>query len=208
MPTDSAAGPYLELDKATTAEEREKAIERLNNVRFTPVEGQVAFIKELVKQPDEARRFLEDPKRYAVEHGVLLNPNVVKKLNDQILFDVVLDEEFCGSVGPHATKDLIDLRSRLKFGSTKIKPVGPGGDPINPVANAAAVAAGAAVVMAAAAVVTMVVTLVRTSHPADLVSLQGLGDKGVLLPGNQRFIARTPTLDLRGQGGSNTSLRR
>lgn len=191
----------IELDKRTQ-EELQSVHERLESVKFTPVEGQVAFIKELIKRPNETKRFLADPKQYAVDHGILIDPQLVKKVVNQVLFDTVLDEEFCGSTGVHVTKDIVDLRDRLKPGG--IKPVGPGGDPINPVANAAVVAAAAAVAVAVVEVVTMVVTLVRAKRPADLVSLQGLGANGVMLPGNTRFIDRSRVggiAAVRGAGG-------
>ncbi len=175
---------------------------RLQNVKFTPVEGQIAFVKELIKQPAEAKAFMNDPKTYAVEHGILLNPDVIRSVVNQVMFDTVLDEELVSTVGQHAAKDIADMRAHLKPGKLKVDVVG--GGRYNPVANAAAVAAGAAVVMAVVAVVTMVVTLVRATRPGDLVSLQGLGAKGVLLPGNQVFVNRTKQLGgiaaIRGMG--------
>ena len=42
-----------------------------------------------------------------------------------------------------------------------------------------------------AAIEEAVVTLVRAKRPADLVSLQGLGTRGVVLPGDMRFIDRS-----------------
>lgn len=188
MADDLKIRALIELDKRTQ-EELKARDERLENVKFTPVEGQVAFIKELIKRPEETRRFLADPKQYAVDHGILVDPKVVKTVVNQILFDTVLDEEFCGMAGVHVTKDIVDLRDRLKPGG--IKPIGPGGGPVNPVANAAVVAAAAAVAVAVVEVVTMVVTLVRAKRPADLVSLQGLGTRGVVLPGDMRFIDRS-----------------
>lgn len=188
MPNDTSIESLKGLDKQTEAM-LVATRDRLSNVQFTPVEGQVAFIKELIKMPAEGKLFFADPKQYAVDHGVLLNPDVVRTVTNQVLFDTALDDDFCGTVGPHVTKDIVDLRDRLKPGG--IKPIGPGGDPVNPVANLAAVAAAAAVVMAVVAVVTMVVTLVRVKKPSDLLSLQGLGSKGVLLPGNQVFVNRT-----------------
>lgn len=165
---------------------------KLDNVQFTPVEGQIAFIKELIKSPAETRAFIAAPKDYAVDHGILLNPDVVRAVVNQVMFDASLDTALHTEIGPSASKDLIDLRDRLKPGG--LKPVGPGGDPVNPAANAAAVAAGAAVAMAVVAVVTMVVTLVRAKKPEDLVSLQGLGAHGVLLPGKQIFVNRGKAL--------------
>ncbi len=172
-----------------TAKARREALEKMDNVMPSPVEAQVAFIKELIKNPGEAKKFFAAPKEYAVEHAILIDPMIVKKVVDQAMFDIALDEDFCGTVGPHVTKDLVDIRNKLKPGT--IPQVGPNGEPINPVANAAAVAAGAAVVMAVVMVVTMVVTLIRTKRPADLVSLQGLGKTGTLLPGGIRFTDRT-----------------
>lgn len=189
MPSDSVTLASLKsLDKATQ-ESFDDVKSKLDSVKFTALEGQVAFIKELLKSPAETKKFMEDPKQYSVDHGVLLNPDVVKVITNQILFDAVLDDEFCATGGVHVTKDLVDLRGRLRPGG--IRPIGPGGAPVNPAANAAAVAAGAAVAMAVVAVVTMVVTLVRAKRPQDLVSLQGLGSTGVLLPGNIRFVNRT-----------------
>jgi len=187
MAEDPRLSALFALDKSTQEEHR-AITGRLEKVQFTPVEGQVAFIKEIIKTPDEAKIFLANPKQYAVDHGILIDPQVVKKVVNQVLFDTVLDEEFCGTAGIHVTKDIIDLRDRLKPGG--IKPVGPGGDPVNPVANAAVVAAAAAVAVAVVEVVTMVVTLVRAKRPADLVSLQGLGEKGIMLPGNISFQNR------------------
>lgn len=179
----------LKILDLQTSETIEEAKDRISKVQFTPIEGQVAFIKELIKRPEESRLFLDNPKQYSIDHSVLLHPDVVRTITNQVLFDTTLDEKFSEDMGKYVTKDIVDLRSRLKPGG--IKPIGPGGDPVNPVANAAVVAAAAAVVMAAAAVVTMVVTLVRAKKPEDLVSLQGLGSTGVILPGNQVFINRT-----------------
>jgi hypothetical protein len=118
------------------------------------------------------------------------------------MFDVALDEDFVRAAGPHIAKDLVDLRNRRKFGEPSLPgpiprpepgPIPgpqPGPDPM-PMAVPAVVAAAAAVVVAAVEVVTMVVTLVRVSRPADLVSLQGLSDHGILLPGGRPFVDRT-----------------
>lgn len=189
MADDAKLRSLIELDKRTQ-EELQATRDRLSSVKFSPLEAQIAFVKELIKRPEEAKALFADPKQYAIDHGIMMDPAVVQKIVNQVMFDTVLDEDFCRTAGVHVTKDLVDLRDRLKPGG--IKPIGPGGDPVNPVANAAVVAAAAAVAVAVVEVVTMVVTLVRAKRPADLVSLQGLGAQGITLPGNLRFINRAP----------------
>ncbi|MFD0958010.1 hypothetical protein [Paenibacillus chungangensis] len=167
---------------------RKEKLDRLDRVKASSVEAQLAFIKELVKNQESTKAFLKDPKKYAVDHGILLSPEVVKAISNAVIFDVALDEEVANTLGSHGLQDLIDMRE---------------GKPTGVHANAAAVAAGAAVVAAAAAVVTMVVTLVRASQPADLVSLQGLGKQGIKLPGGKNFIPRDnmkTNFNLRGRG--------
>lgn len=164
-----------ENDNRTNQSDRSKAYRKLSKTKFAPVEAQIAFIKELTKSKTEADAFMKNPKQYAVDHGMLLSPDIVKKLTNQVLFDVGLDKTLTDQLGKYAHKDLIDMRYQNPFGVR---------------AFPAAVVAVAAVVAAAAAVVTMVVTLVRASRPIDLVALQGLSEKGILLPGNIKFNAR------------------
>ncbi len=192
------------LDEGTNKISRDEAHQQLAKVQFTPIEGQVAFIKELIKLPAEAKKFLDGPKQYSIDHGVLIDPAVVQKVVAQTLFDVALDTEFADAAGPYVVKDIVDLRDRLGPGG--IKPViGPGGDPVSPTAN---VVAAAAVVVAVAAVVTAVVTAVRTKRPEDLVSLQALGGRGTLLPNNTMFIDRTGIRNISGiQNLSRTVIR-
>jgi hypothetical protein len=168
---------------------RERWAQQLDRVKTSPVEAQIAFIKELVKSPEASAAFLKEPKQYAVDHGILLSPEVVKSITDAVIFDTALDQELVKKLGPHALQDLVDMRQ---------------GKPTGVQANAAAIAAGAAAVAAVAAVVTMVVTLVRAKHPADLVSLQGLGAKGILLPNAGSFQAR----DIQAIGGRVMGIRR
>lgn len=180
-------GKLLAHDLKVVQPVRNVNSERLDRAKPTSIEGQIAFIKELVKNENEAKAFMKDPKKYSVEHGVLLSPEVVKAITNAILYDAALDDELIQKLGPHGLKDLIDMRQ---------------GRPTGVQANAAAVAAGAAVVMAVVAVATLVVTLVRTSHPADLVSLQGLGQQGIKLPGNKAFVARDQikAVNVKGKG--------
>ncbi len=195
--SDKQLKSYIQFDSGN-AEERKAVLAKLDKVQFTPLEGQVAFIKELVKFPEEASKFLENPKEYSVEHGVLIDPAIVQKVSEQVLYDVALDEEFANTVGPHITKDIVDLRNRLKFGPGTIEPKPIDVDPTTPLGplgpydpRVATVIAAAAVVVAAAAVVEAVVTVVRTKKTADLVSLQGLGENGTVLPRGEVFQDRT-----------------
>lgn len=204
MPNDTNTSRLKALDEGTNQTSRVNALQQLQKIQFTPIEGQVAFIKELVKLPAEAKKFLDNPKQYSIDHGVLIDPAIVQKVVAQTLFDVALDPEFANAAGPYVVKDIVDLRDRLGPGG--IKPViGPGGDPVSPTAN---IVAAAAVVVAVAAVVTAVVTVVRTKRPEDLISLQSLGGRGTLLPNNTMFIDRTGIRNISGiQNLSRTVIR-
>ncbi|WGW06001.1 hypothetical protein [Tropicibacter oceani] len=132
----------------------------------SPIEVQAKFLKGLIDNPSEARKFMESPKGYSVEHGVLLSPELVKTATDALLFDVNVDASKLGKLGAAATRDILDLRINNSLAAVP-----------------AAVVAGAAVVAAAAAVVEAVVTVVRTSKVTDLLALKGLGPNGIRMPG-------------------------
>lgn len=134
----------------------------------SPSEVQVKFLQGLIGNPSEARKFMEAPKDYAVEHGVLVSPEIVKIAVDALIFDVNMDRNKLGSLGPLAAQDMLDMRLNNSLAAVP-----------------AAVVAGAAVVAAAAAVVEAVVTVVRASKVSDLVSLKGLGPNGIRMPGNR-----------------------
>lgn len=151
---------------------RREKNDNLQKVKAAPVEAQIAFIKELLKNKAETDAFLRDPKQYAVDHGILFSPEVVKAISNSILYDVTLEPEMVNGLGEHALQDIVDMRE---------------GRPVGVNSNAAV---AAAVVVAAAAVVTAVVTVVRTDRPADLISLSGLGRRGVVLPGGIDFVSR------------------
>ncbi len=168
-------GKLIRQDAEVIQPIRRQKLERLDKVKTSSVEAQVAFLKELMKNKEAADEFTKDPKQYTVEHGILFSPEVVKTITDVVLYDTVLGEEKIKDFGDNALQDLIDMRA---------------GKPMGAKSFPAAVAAGAAVVMAAAAVVTMVVTLVRMQRPGDLYSLSALGDKGIILPNGKQFISR------------------
>ena len=148
----------IELDADTIGQRRSLAQSVIENVGASNPTQQLAFLRSLLENPEEATAFRENPKQYAVDHGVLLDPALVRTAVDAAVFDAAIDRQRVETFGPEAVQELLAIRR----------------DAVNPRAVPAAVAAGAAVVMAAAAVVTMVVTLVRVERPQDLIALKGL----------------------------------
>lgn len=169
------AAKLIQQDVEQVQSIRRNNRKRVSKVQASSAEAQVAFLKELIKNQEEADKFINNPKQYSIDHGILFSQDVVKIITDSVLYDTVLDEDKIKDFGDNALQDLIDMRAG-KPGGVKSFP--------------AAVAAGAAVVMAAAAVVTMVVTLLRMDRPEDLYALVGLGDKGIILPNGKQFITR------------------
>lgn len=160
----------IAVDNRLVASRRQSLVKTVQLAGSSPIEAQIAFIKGLIDNPAESRKFTQAPKDYAVEHGVLLSPDVVRDVTNGLLFDVNVDSGLVGKLGSRAAQDFLDMRSN---GSVAAVP--------------AAVVAGAAVVAAAAAVVEAVVTVVRTSRISDLVALKGLGPNGIRLPGGGKF---------------------
>ena len=146
---------------------RTKAEKVVNQVGATAKDIQVSFLKGLMENKVESAQFLNNPKNYAVAHGIILDPNVVKVVTDNVLFETSVSDALVAKLGENAARDLLDMR-------------GQGGTAAWPLVAAAAVAA-------AAAVVTMVVTLVRMDRPEDLRALKGLGPQGIRLPGGRQI---------------------
>jgi hypothetical protein len=149
---------------------RSNAKDAIAQVGASPVRAQLIFLKELAADKKEADAFIRDPKKYSVDHGILLDPNIVALVTQHILVEPIPVAILEAQLGKRAAADILTLRA-----------------PGNIAAFPAAAAAIAAVVMAAVAVVTMVVTLVRVQRPQDLVALRGIGPKGILMPSGQQF---------------------
>lgn len=135
-------------------------------VGASPVELQVKFLRGLAENPEEGKKFMDDPRAYSRDHGILLDPTLVKGLSDTVLYGEKLPGGLVDRLGAEGIRDILDIQ------------VGPGG--VN--AWPAAVAAVAAVVSAAAAVVTAV-TAVTSDSARDILALKGLGPNGVRIPG-------------------------
>jgi hypothetical protein len=157
-------------DEQQVARRHQDLAKTLKLAGTSPVEAQIAFIRGLIDNPAEARRFTSNPKEYAVEHGILMDPEVVREVTNGLLFDVSVNDAVIGKLGSRAVQDFLDMRSNSSVAAVP-----------------AAVAAGAAAVAAVAAVVEAVVTVVRTKRVSDLAALKGLGPNGIRLPGGGRF---------------------
>ena len=99
----------LQKDAETVAI-RKKHAEALKKVEFSPIEAQIAFIKELVKDEAEAAKFLKAPKEYALEHNIRLAPETVEELLDSVIFNEDITDPLKDQLGANGLKDLVDLR--------------------------------------------------------------------------------------------------
>lgn len=156
-------------DRRLVGVRRQEVNERVAAVGPSQRRDQVAFLRGLMENEGEAAKFREDPKAYAVEHGVLLDPQVIQAFTDGVLFDSFISQRAVEVLGPEGVRDLAAVRA---------------------VGARANIVAAAAVVVAVAAVVTAVVTVVRTKRPEDLLALKGLGPEGVRIPAASDFSAR------------------
>lgn len=169
--TESAEATTFEREIAErnqrVASERATLERVVSLVGASPPDIQVAFLKGLAENPDERSSFMEDPAAYSINHGVMLDPALVRTMLDTRLFGEAITDRLVDKIGPLAVNDML-------VGGA----LGPGGVAAWP----AAVAAVAAVVAAAAAVVSAV-TSVTKHNPGDILAMKGLGPKGVTIPG-------------------------
>ena len=160
----------IDTDLSNVAEKRRELDRKITLAGGSPLEVQIAFIKGLVEDAEEAQKFMKDPKGYSVEHGVLMELDMVRDVTNSMLFDANVSREFLDKLGSRGARDLLDLRANHTVAAIPV-----------------AVVAAAAAVVAVAAVVEAVVTVVRTKAAADFRALKGLGPQGVILPGGKPF---------------------
>lgn len=185
----------LQKDAETVAI-RKKHAEALKKVEFSPIEAQIAFIKELVKDEAEAAKFLKAPKEYALEHNIRLAPETVEELLDSVIFNEDITDPLKDQLGANGLKDLVDLR-QMASGN-------------NALVSASSVMAGAAVVAAVAAVATAVISATRSTKPSDLSAIRDISSKDpssirrdlnnsplIRLPKGKTFIQRDPIRKIR-----------
>ncbi len=133
-------------------------------------EDQLKFLKKILSNKDEIKKFSDNPKAYALKSGILLSPKVVQIVVNSMLFDPNVSTTTERQLGQSAYKELMSMRERFTDLS----------NPTRIAAFPAAIVAAAAVVAAAAAVATLVVTLLRYS---------GIKDPRVLV--SREFIQKT-----------------
>jgi len=161
------------LDKdASLAQIRRKKYQALT---ASPVEAQVAFLKELSRDEDEIKKFMEDPRKYTSDRNITLDPETVKEIVDSTLIDIEFSDAVRAKLGENAIKDIVDMRADVISGTR---------------ANVAAAAAVAAVVVMAA---TLVISLTRSNRTARLSELKNIRGTDIRLPKGATFKARDIT---------------
>lgn len=151
--------PVVARDRRRVGEDEMREAEcAVDAVGASPTDVQVCFLEGLVGHPAEAAKFLEDPQQYALEHGVILDPRLVR----DIVATVVLGEDadlLRDRLSPGALRDVLSLRDRAHQG----------------------VMDGAATVTAA----SMGAVLSAAQSATDLQRAKGLSSAGVRLPGGR-----------------------
>ena len=115
----------------------------------SPVEVQVALLKELGQDQEAANAFTRDPRKYCADHGIMLSEELLKAVTDALVAEVALHgvSEICGGIATG------------------------GGVRALPVIKAATVITGAVVSLKSALVVAEL-----GQRVIDLKSLKGPGD--------------------------------
>lgn len=155
---------------AAIAERRRKLY---SSIQASPIEAQVAFLKELSRDEVESKKFLNSPKQYAKEHGIVLSPDVVQDVVDTCLFNIEFTDPVRAKYGENAIKDLIDMRYDIVTGT-----------------NANAVAAGAAVAAVVVMAATLAISATRSTRVDNLSDLKGIRGGTIRLPKGATFKAR------------------
>lgn len=139
----------------------------------SPTNKQIEFLKTLLTDAGERKKFIDDPKGFSERKNIFLDPTIVNIVSKSLQFDPIISSE-AKKLGPSAVKSIKQLRASV----IDVR------NPFRLNAFPAAVAAAAAVVAAAVAVATLVVTLVRVSgisqisRPAEMTRLKLLKSMG------------------------------
>lgn len=155
---------------AIIAERRRKSY---SSIQASPIEAQVAFLKELSRDEVESKKFCDNPKQYVKEHGIVLSPDVVQDVIDTSLFNIEFTDPVRDKYGESAIKDLIDMRADVVTGT-----------------NANVVAAYAAVAAVAVMAATLAISATRATRVDNLSDLKGIRGGKIRLPKGATFKAR------------------
>jgi len=126
-----------------------------------PLTVQLQFLSELMADKAASEAFLKDPKKYVLDHRVLITPEAVRLIAQYVVDPSPIAPDEMKRLGREGADILSSIQAR---------------------AWPAAAAAAAAVVTAAAAVVTAVVTAVRTKVVEHLDLLRNAPRLGYAMP--------------------------
>lgn len=133
----------------------------------SPPDVQLAFLYGLLSDSKESETFLKDPQGYAAQHGVVVDPNIMRGMVDTLVFGEPMSEKMVQDLGPDVTSALLELRGNGQVAAF-------------PIAVAAAVAvASAAVALVAQAGQTLDLTTKGLGRPSR--TPVGLGGTAALI---------------------------
>lgn len=148
----------VERSDAIAAKVMSEARSAVGAVGASPVDVQVCFLEGLLNHPKEAKKFLDKPQEYAIAHGVLLDPDLVRDMVSVVAFGEPISK-LSGRLSEGAMRDVASFRERP---------------------NAAVLQGAAAVCSTASAAV-----VAAAKRPDEVARLKGLGARGVRLPGGR-----------------------
>lgn len=191
------------MSDKTASEARRIQLEQLNAAKrrrlqgvvqllgTSPPEAQLDFLRQLMSQPEQAKQFMEDPAEYAASHGVVLDPELVRRIVDTAVFGEPISEQMANQLGPRAVDALVSLQGDGRVAALPIAvatAVAVAGAAVALVTNAAQAkvsdllsigrpdrAAGALTIASSAAVLIYAVTM--TSYPGVLAARRGRAEQ-------------------------------
>ena len=157
----------IESDANTVGKDRREQKRATKLVGSSPYEVQLKFLKGLMDNSTEADEFLRDPKQYSIDHGVLLDAEIVKDVLNSTVFDVNVSSELLDKYGIKGVDILLDMRKNCM----------------------ACVSTSSTVVYSAGDVVVEAVnSAFRGLRPEDLLAIKGLGPNKIRMPGGSKSI--------------------
>ena len=103
----------LEAANREAAATQENVARVVSIVGASPPEIQIQFLRGLAENRDEADRFMQDPTGYVREHGVLLDPAVVKTAVDFVAFDSRISPALVDQIGLRAIDQLVGMKTGI-----------------------------------------------------------------------------------------------
>lgn len=163
---------------AQFATERKNLTKAINKGEIAPVEAQIEFLDQLVKDEKKAKEFLANPVKFVEERNMSFSLDTVQSVTDYVMYDGSMKAALKKQIGEKSYKTLVEMKDTYHRSV-----MGTPGTTMNVVA---AVVVACAVVSA----VADVVTAVTACNGFRVTQNARQGARRITMPNGKVFVAK------------------